>query len=295
MGAALPERLNPPGPDNPEGYFEPAVIVELHELMLQACGSVWFDLRPFSVSVVPDSVSAPLIRQIADAIEEDYGPAALLLMKDPRMCRFFGLSRQIFELSGRQCSVVLALRHPAEVAASLAARNQMSASYAGILWARHMIQAEQESRGLPRVAVSYEELLTDWAAIARKVRTLPGPWLDHDPGQVPVKPALRHHKNLDSSDVFGKRLGPKLDALHAVLMKITGSDDQAARDQVDEAAQDVLSHASSLGEILELEFLHLRLHAARTIWQSDDPARDKVTMAGLFESIGRAASAAEQQ
>lgn len=287
LGAALPERLNPPGPDNPEGYFEPAVIVELHELLLQASGSVWFDLRPVAVSVEADSVSATLIRQIAEAIEEDYGPAPLLLMKDPRMCRFFGLSRQIFELGGRQCSVVLALRHPAEVAASLAARNQMSASYAGILWARHMIQAEQESRGLARVAVSYDELVTDWASIARKVRTLPGPWLEQDPADVPVKPALRHHKNLDSSDIFGKQLGPMLDTLHSALMKLTVTDDSSARDQVDTAANEVLAHAARLRPVLDLEFLHLRLHAARTIWQSDDPARDKGAMAGLFESIGR--------
>jgi hypothetical protein len=294
LGAALPERLNPPGPDNPEGYFEPAVIVELHELMLQAFGSVWFDLRPLSVSVVADSVPADLIRQITEAIEEDYGPAPLLLMKDPRMCRFFGLSRQIFELSGRQCSVVLALRHPAEVAASLAARNQMSASYAGILWARHMIEAEQASRGLARVTVSYEELVTDWAAIARRIRTLPGSWLEQDPTQVSIKPALRHHKNLDSPDIFGAQLGPMLDTLYAALMNLTVTDGASARDQVDTAANAVLSHAARLHHVLELEFLHLRLHAARTIWQSDDPARDKGIIASLLESIGRSMTAASQ-
>lgn len=294
LGAALPERLSPPGPDNPEGYFEPAVLVELHELLLQAGGSVWFDFRSFSVASVPSAICEGLIHQMAEALEKDYGAAPLSLIKDPRMCRFFGLSRQILELCGWQCSAVLAIRHPAEVAASLAVRNQMSANYAGILWARHMIQAEQDSRGLPRAAVSFQELTSDWTGAARKIRALPGQWHTLDPQEVPVKAALRHHRDLSCADIFGPELAPLLEALHEALMRLTQQDDLPARESVDEAARGVLAYSTRLGPALELEFLHLRLHAARTIWQSADPVVDKAAMRDLFERIGRSLAAPAQ-
>lgn len=288
LGANLPLRLNPPGPDNPEGYFEPSVLVVLHERLLSAAGSVWFDHRPFSLAAAPPEVAEALIGELVEAVAADFSDAALPVIKDPRICRFFPLFREILARAGREACVVLALRHPAEVATSLAVRNQMSASYAGLLWARHMIAAEQDSRDLPRITVRYEDMLADWRETASRIRTLPGPWHAEDPEEAPVKPALRHHHALRSSDVFGPALGARLDHLHATLSRLAEMDNAAGRAAVDAAAEAVLAGAAELSFSTGMEFLHHRLTKEHPAWKSDDPLRDGAALAALFERLNRA-------
>ncbi|WP_257168127.1 sulfotransferase family protein [Bradyrhizobium sp. SRS-191] len=287
LGATLPLRLSPPGPDNPEGYFEPAMLVALHERLLTAAGSVWFDVKPFSLAAVPRDVAAGLIGEMVQAMAEDFPEAALPVIKDPRMCRFFPLFRQVLGLAGRESCVVLALRHPAEVAASLATRNRMSASYAGLLWARHVIAAEQDSRDVPRITLRYEDMLADWRGTAARIRTLPGPWHAEDPEDAPVKPSLRHHQALQSTDVFGPGFGGLLDRLHESLSSLADADDDGGRADVDAAAAEVLSCAARMSLSTEIEFLNRRLTTAHPAWASDDPERDEQAMAELFEQLNR--------
>jgi len=287
LGADLPLRLNPPGPDNPEGYFEPAILVVLHERLLSAAGSVWFDTKPFSLAAVAPEVADALIGKLVEAVAADFPDAALPVIKDPRMCRFFPLFRQVLGLAGREACVVLALRPPAEVATSLAVRNQMSATYAGLLWARHMIDAERDSRDLPRITVRFEDMLADWRGTAARIRTLPGPWHAEDPEVAPVKPSLRHHHALRSADVFGPGVGALLDRLHAALSRLADSDDAAGRAEVDAAAEAVRSCAAGLSLSTEMEFLRHRLTTQHPAWKSDDPLRDGAALADLFERLNR--------
>ncbi|MFG1419874.1 hypothetical protein V5F38_18520 [Xanthobacter sp. V0B-10] len=285
LGADLPLVLNPPAPDNPEGYFEPAALVAIHDDLLSAGGSAWFDLRPFAVNAVPHDRARALTEAMARALEADYAAAALPLIKDPRMCRFFPLSREVLAASGMDCSVVLALRPPAEVAASLARRDQISAAYAGVLWARHVISAERDTRDLPRVAVCYEEMLADWRATAARVRRLPGPWNPSDPERSPLKEELRHHSSLSATDVFGTTLGPLLDELYAALAALTGGDEGEQRARIDAAAADVLAAAHRETRLFEAEFLHRRLAATNPFWRSSDPLGDRQALAAIFDSL----------
>lgn len=290
LGADLPLRLNPPAPDNPEGYFEPAALVALHDRLLAAGNSAWFDLKPFAVGAVPAEAAATLLAEMAQALAEDYPAAPLPLIKDPRLCRFLPLARDVLDAAGMDSAVVLALRHPAEVAASLARRDQMSASYAGLLWARHVIAAERDSRGLPRVAVAYAQLMEDWRSVAARIRSLPGPWRTEDPAAAPPKAELRHHRGLDAVETFGPRLGPRLEALYAALLALDAADDASGQARVDAASREVLALGTREAALLEAEYLHRRLSTPNPFWASPDLSRDRAALAGIFDTLHGAAS-----
>jgi hypothetical protein len=71
--------------------------------------------------------------------------------------------------------VILGFRHPDEVADSLTKRrdgfvdttNQPIAHHGQAVWLIHNLEAERHSRGLPRVIVSYDQVLEDPVASAR--------------------------------------------------------------------------------------------------------------------------------
>src|SRR5262249_35192671 len=63
---------------------------------------------------------------------------------------------------GFRIAVVVAVRHPVEVAASLRARDGVPVELANTLWIKYNGLAEQRSREVPRVFVEYPSLLKDW-------------------------------------------------------------------------------------------------------------------------------------
>ena len=84
------------------------------------------------------------------------------MLKDPRICRFVPLWRAVLGRLGVAPKVVVPLRHPLEVAGSLARRDGMPEDEALLLWLRHCLEAEAATRGLPRSFLRYDDLVADW-------------------------------------------------------------------------------------------------------------------------------------
>ena len=57
---------------------------------------------------------------------------------------------------------VIAVRHPQEVVASLAAQGPASPEFSSALWLKANLLAERHTRTLPRVFVEFANLLDDW-------------------------------------------------------------------------------------------------------------------------------------
>lgn len=198
LGAALPEPLMEPMPWNPAGHWEPKRLVELHDLMLHEARSRWDDWRP-----MPFEGLLPARRQyyreaIRRIVAEDFGDASLLVLKDPRVCRFVGFFREALSGTDLALRYVLPVRHPAAVAASLAARDGMDAASASLLWLRHVLDAERDTRGAKRTIIDYDELLRDWRAVAdRAGAELALTWPSRERAEALMGEAvtgeLRHH------------------------------------------------------------------------------------------------------
>ena len=162
-GASLPKRLLGAGEGNPTGHWEPLEALTLNEAFLGRYGSNWYDPRwPSPWEAVVDLPERhAFIDQLATFLD-GYVDEPLLVIKEPRITAltefWFGAARRV----GFEIAAVIAVRHPAEVAGSLAARDGVPIELADTLWLKYNLLAEQRSREIPRVFVEYPNLLTDW-------------------------------------------------------------------------------------------------------------------------------------
>jgi hypothetical protein len=141
LGVSLgsPQSLLPPGPDNPAGYFENKAIQELDDELLAHLGGSW-DQPPTLSGAWADRDGLDPFRDRADAVlERDFGTgdAGPIGFKDPRVSLLLPFWRTVAPV---RATVVL-VRDPAEVAASLANRNQIDPPQAALLWLRYLLAA----------------------------------------------------------------------------------------------------------------------------------------------------------
>src|SRR3546814_2606340 len=76
-------------------------------------------------------------------------------------------SSDLLRKAGVQPVVLFVARDPAEVAASIEARNGWAPALSGIAWLRHMLEAETASRDLPRTAIRSEEHTSELQSLMR--------------------------------------------------------------------------------------------------------------------------------
>ena len=230
----MPEHIVGPLPGNETGHWEPERLVDLHEEMLAEGGSRWDDWRRFEPAALGPERLTHYRGEISRLVEEEYGDAPLFVLKDPRLCRFVPLYEEVLGEMGIAVRFILPHRNPVSVLASLAARDDMSASYAALVWLRHVLDAEAETRGKTRVFFGYEEYLDDWRAVAAKISSTLG--LDWPRGadkagreiDAYLSRDLQYHAaTLDDLSVDHRLEQPVRDTYEA-LLALTAADGAAA-------------------------------------------------------------------
>jgi hypothetical protein len=163
LGAAAPKKtLMGSDPCNLSGLFEALALASAHDEFLAAAGSCWHDWRPFELQWVSTEPAVAHTAAIKRVLIDEFEDEPLILLKDPRICRFVPYTLSILADLGISPVAVLTARNPLEVALSLERRNNFDLSKSLMLWLRHVLDAEHQSRGLPRHILSYEDLLKDW-------------------------------------------------------------------------------------------------------------------------------------
>lgn len=162
-GCGLPAELVGATEANPLGHWEPHEALNLNETFLSAHGASWHDptLRLQGEVAIDPQLRATYVGKIKEFLRS-LPSAPLLVIKEPRIT---ALSEYWFEAvheAGFSVGVVVPVRHPQEVAASLETRDRASPELSGALWLKYNLLAERQSRGVPRVFVDYLRLLTDW-------------------------------------------------------------------------------------------------------------------------------------
>ena len=203
-GCDLPRTLVEAKPDNVAGFWESPLVVELNDEILASAGSCWDDWRPLDRGWHESPAAGPLRDRALEVLREEYGESRLFVVKDPRICRLLPFwTDALSRFDARPC-VVSPIRSPLDVAASLEARNGIDPFVAYLIWLRHVLDAEADSRGLPRAHVRYDDLLADApAALDRICRDLglslpgrDGPATEADIDAF-LSRDLRHHRSGD--------------------------------------------------------------------------------------------------
>ncbi len=161
LGAAAPQHLIAPNADNERGYWESRVIVDLNDAILAAGGSDWKDWRKFDIDTI-DALKADALRARAkEALAEEFGDVGFAVVKDPRMCRLMPFWGPVFAEAKWSVRALLPIRPPLEVSQSLHCRDGIGPAYGCLLWLRHVLDAEAETRGIPRAFLDWPQFLGD--------------------------------------------------------------------------------------------------------------------------------------
>lgn len=289
LGAALGDRLMAASPDNPRGYWEHTDIVAVHSRLMAAHGLAWDDLRPVPGDLFEDRAALGELRSI---LVRDFAGAPLWALKDPRLCRLLPLWQRLLAGLDIAPRFILAVRHPADVAASLARRDGIDPHCARILWLRHLLEAERDTRGWARTIVRYEELVgpNGWRPVAARIAgDLSIGWPEDGAAASAAVDAyldaeLRHHRAGDAGPPqTAGRLGGWIGAVYEAVA--AGAPDLAATCDAVEAE---LDHAGDL-------FLPLIGQAMRALadLKAQRQAQDRAA-AELAQRLARAQHEADE-
>ena len=155
--------------DNKRGFWESNDIVPLHEVFLASAGSAWDDVSAFDAGRVDPEAMASFRSGVLGILEKDFSGSPIFAVKDPRICRFVSVWLEILEEFGAVPTAVLPIRHPLEVAESLRVRDDFPVEKSLLLWLRHCLEAERETRHIARSIIFYDAVLKDWRQMASKV------------------------------------------------------------------------------------------------------------------------------
>ena len=159
LGAAAPQHLMPPSADNERGYWESRVVADLNDAILAAGGSDWKDWHKFNLAKIDNREADALRARAKAALAGEFGDVGFAVMKDPRMCRLMPFWGPVLEEAKWSVRALLPIRSPLEVAQSLNCRDGIGPAYACLLWLRHVLDAELETRGVARAFLDWPQFL----------------------------------------------------------------------------------------------------------------------------------------
>ena len=251
LGASLPLDPMPETADNPCGYWESRSIARFNNRLLESAGTRWNDDSPLPDAWFADPARAADEAEAATLLATAFGDAALLVLKDPRVCRLLPFWSNVLARASIEPYALLALRDPLEVARSLQARlgdaSFQPAAVAAVergllLWLRYVLDAEARSRGMPRIFIDYGALIADWrSAVRGLVDLVPLPTISFEAATAIdgfLSPGLRRQHGLapDATGVTGlealRRVGEEV--MQAVA---PGVEQAATRHRLDALAR----------------------------------------------------------
>lgn len=231
MGVPLGDDLLTPAEDNPGGYFEHADAVTAHEELLARLGRGWDDVRALPAGWMELEAGKRAASAVGALVSQPFARGSLWAVKDPRLCRLLPLWSTVLRATGVEPRYLMVLRHPDEVAASLARRNDFPLEYGHLLWLMYVLEAERESRRGLRCVLTYDALLADpvrsLERVGQRLQVI-WPTLPEEAGlQGLLDPARRHHQANPGDSVSDTIRAGNL-ALYAELATPTGVEEWPA-------------------------------------------------------------------
>ncbi|WP_162913257.1 glycosyltransferase [Rhodospirillaceae bacterium SYSU D60014] len=231
LGADLPRTLIPPSSNNERGYWESERLREAHDNFLKSVGSRWDDTRSLDEGLYSSAAASRLKGEIREELTENFAESGLFVIKDPRICRFTPLWLSALRDFGAEPRAIMPIRDPREVAASLNERNGFTLTKSLHLWLRHTLDAERGTRNIPRVFLTYDELLSDWrSAVARIGTALSVAWPRSPHEASPdidgfITSDLRHHESNSANLCTDPEVPDLVKASQSVFLSMTRGED----------------------------------------------------------------------
>ena len=260
LGFNLPKKLIPASQHNTKGFWETQVLADFHDRVLRSAGSCWHDWSEFN----PEWYLSPLRDQFSEELKaillSEFGTDGSILVKDPRICRLLPLWLDVLSQLEIKLAAVIPVRNPLEVARSLRQRDGFTDGKSLLLWLRHVLDAEQCSRTLPRAFCSYDDLLVDWRSVITQIgiqAQLVWPRLSIE-SEIEIKDFLSdkiRHYVIQNRDLIGHRDIPTWipEAYEQLQLLIKNPNDFAVWHRLDEIREDFDRGCSLFGIAVRAE------------------------------------------
>jgi hypothetical protein len=166
-GVELGSNQLPPNQFNPKGYCELWDVLELHDECLASLHLSWDSLLPMPAGWRKGEAALVARAQIRRLYERDFRNSALWAVKDARLCRLLPLWQD--ELPHEEFRVIVPVRHPFEVASSLARFCGKSWTESLLYWIYNLFESERTTRPFRRVLTTYAELLSNPVSLMTRI------------------------------------------------------------------------------------------------------------------------------
>lgn len=127
--------------DNPKGHFESQRLLSINKSLLADLGGSWDDPPEFPPGWLESTDIEPHRADAGRALRELFGDEGESAWKDPRSALLLPFWRTVTPIY----RTVLCIRHPDEVAASLATRNGFGPERSAALWLRYTGDARRNA------------------------------------------------------------------------------------------------------------------------------------------------------
>jgi len=210
--------LLPAAPDNPEGFWENRRFLAVNEVILNKLGGTWARPPRFVPGWETTARVATLLTH-ARALGATFERAGVWGWKDP----VNSLTIPFWRRAIPDIAVVVCVRHPRDVAASLQARHGCSEEVGLELWRRYAERLLGDRGTEPHVVTHYDAYFEDGARELHRVLTalgLPASARTISRALGSRRPRLRHHR------AAGTRapLPPEIAIPYTVLCNEAGRD-----------------------------------------------------------------------
>jgi hypothetical protein len=183
-------------PENPTGFWERRDVRFENDAVLRSAHADWWKVADFNLDQVPGDASERFDANV-QKIVHDLDIDRPWVIKEPRLCLLFPMWRRHVE----KPVCVLVHRSPIQIAYSLERRNGFPLSFSVALWERYVLDSLSASAGLPRILVTYEQIMADPVGQADR--------LFHDLKSAGVeglsRPSKTDIESWGSSDIFHQR------------------------------------------------------------------------------------------
>ena len=240
-------------------------------------------------------MAAPLEDTLAMVIQREFlDKGKLFALKDPSLCRFLPIWRRALDRLGVETRLVVALRHPAEVAGSLKVRDGLPRAKTFLVWLQHMLPAERQTRGMVRTFLAYDGLMADWrSAISKAADELGLVWpLERARVEASIDDFLsrdlRHHVAQDSFGEDDAATGLEMltaRAWAAFQLLARDRDDAGAMAELDRVAETLAEASAVFAPYIAWEFRALLESRERVAWLEEIERVVRAESAEYFQQI----------
>lgn len=166
VGFGAETELAGPDADNLHGFWEHQGLRGINEELLRRLGGDWRNPPQDPTQALADPRHDDLRARARTLLQELKSSADIWGWKDPRTSLLLPFWMPLLPSEPR---AVMCLRHPADVAASLASRNQLPVQLSGFLWQEYVALVCSQLHGREVLVVSYERILEDPAREAQRL------------------------------------------------------------------------------------------------------------------------------